>query len=180
MNSGTHMQGTGDFNGAGSPRAVLSMWVDTIELSTVGPKPDIRWRFTDRAGHAHAYSLEDDHYPTLYREDVLCESTHEDGDAWWCECRTKHLCRICHAEVAPGMTAGGGEVERRPGMKRWSVVLDYIPGRPVPEIGAMGTVWFSVNGKTWFGVAVASEVHTDSEVGSRVVFTGASSLGRAA
>lgn len=88
---------------------------------------DEDWRFTDAAGHEHAWhdSLAD-HYPTLR---WVTDRT------YWCEgCRDEHEeghleCRICGEHVRPGITG--------PGVKHMSGLTSYyIDGEPVTQAEA--------------------------------------------
>jgi hypothetical protein len=170
------MQGLGSWNGREGYRAVLSVWRDMIDVTSNLPGPDKRWSFTDGAGHKHAYSIEDQQYPTLH--EVHAEDCMAGYDGIVCECLGIYECRVCKEKVTPGTVP---PVHTRiPGHYSWSIVLDFTADTPPPEIGAMGVVWFHPSGiaSASFGVGVATEVHTDLLQGSRVVFVGASELGR--
>ena len=188
MNSGTHTPGEGSFNGVDSMRAVLSVWTHVTMVPVLGPRPDTRWIFTDSAGHKHAYNVqdEDDRYPTLMRytpEHQHFLEVSSGDDEYYCTVCDSVVwqCRICNEVIEPGLRDSTSSV-RRDGPREWSAVLDFPSLDALPEVGAMGVVWFrrSPESPAYFGVAVCSEVYWDDISGSRAVFTGAGALGRAA
>lgn len=79
---------------------------------------DERWRFTDAAGHHHAYQHDKQHpgghYPTLQYvpgEDAYCGrcgEAHEDYD------ESKYVCRGCGEEIKPGYRVSNGYEGRYP------------------------------------------------------------------
>lgn len=160
--------GYASFNGSGLVHAELSITYAMVELTSALPHLDPSWRYTDRAGHKHAYSLgtaED--FPTLLEIIHVCA---DHGADETCEaCATEFQCRICNERIVPGTTV---DTTKRYGQGRmdWSVELENLG--PQPEVGTMGVVWFGNR----FGVAVVSSVKSGS-FGNRVTLTGAGVLG---
>lgn len=101
-----------------TPVGQLSAYVDMVEVTDLGPKPDRGWTYTDKQGHDHYYDGYPVPYPTLV--DV------SDG-VYWCEdCRDDHddghlECRVCGEHISPGLT--GGDMYRRfvPGRRRFEL-----------------------------------------------------------
>jgi len=96
-----------------TPEGELSIHVDMVEVTDMGPRPDKSWEYTDKQGHEHFYDGYPVPYPTLV--DV------PDGVYYCQDCRDEHdeshtECRICGEHITPGMT--GGDMFRQ-----------YIPGR---------------------------------------------------
>jgi hypothetical protein len=168
-------------NGREPVPGTLAVRREVVYLATLGPRADKDWTYRDQAGHFHAFSTADERYPTLFEEDIVCDSPHLDGDDWWCECRTEYTCRICKAVVIPGMVAGPHQ-EAHPGLMTWEVLLGLETSMPLPwEVGAMVTVEANLPGSTQFGVAVFTSIVTEQGFGDRVnvkaVLEGAGALG---
>lgn len=75
----------------------FSVQVETIDISSWGPKPDPAWRFIDAAGHGHFYSDTLPHYPTLFE---ITETIHDEDGDW--EAHVRWQCLHCGEEITPG------------------------------------------------------------------------------
>lgn len=175
MSAVLETRGSFHVNGGQPHPGTLTVIRDIHRVATLSPKADERWTFRDAAGHFHAYSTREERYPTLFELDFKCESTHEDGDGWWCECRTEYQCRICNEVITPGMRPGPHE-EMHPGLQHWEASLVCYQMCPPLEIGAMVTVEAIFSTGTFFGIAVVTGTRTDS-MRTETLLAGAGPLG---
>jgi hypothetical protein len=103
---------------------VLEIEQSRIDVSSSSPRPSPYWKFTDAAGHQHAYDTEARRYPTLaikegepYWDDDLAD---EVTDSWY-------ECALCGERITPG-TYVSSVREYEPGP-----LYASIDGEPVTE-----------------------------------------------
>ena len=114
----------------------LRVETEMIDVTSLGPKPDKTWRYTDRHGHEHRYVDDryvDGGYPTLI---VV------DDETWWCDdCEDAHTeshreCRECGERIEPGMTGPSMAREYAPGMTRYFLGDEEISRERYLELAA--------------------------------------------
>lgn len=99
---------------------VLITEIEQIEVTSMSPRPDHSWRYTDRHGHKHYWR---DGYPTLAR--VLDET-------YWCsDCGDEHTkshweCPLCGKHIEPGMIGPSMFRELMPGRTFY-----WLNGEPI-------------------------------------------------
>lgn len=99
-----------------------------------GPRPDLKWRYTDREGHEHHYGP-DNTLPTLRveYEHIPCDGTCGDSG---CEgVNVAHyFCPSCGEEVEPGLIHGPYQFTVT-GPVSWSVTVRDWVGTWVGQVG---------------------------------------------
>lgn len=110
-------------------RPVLSKEVERIEVQTTGgPAPDLKWQYTDEAGHIHRCNSDGEigeKYPTL--KWVVDE-------VYWCsDCRDEHEkghheCKECGEKIEPNIINKRPQLLTKPGR-----IFYRIDGEDVTE-----------------------------------------------
>jgi hypothetical protein len=111
-------------------------WVSVMDSR----EPDPRWKFTDAAGHEHAYD-EDDKTPTL-KAVIIAD--------WWCAtCNDEHddvelQCAQCGEAIVPGTRAGPDRIAI-PGVRE--VYLENVPLTAAEQEELRTAGWLDGDGK---------------------------------
>ena len=143
--------------------------VETTSLA----QPDSGWEHVDSSGHWHAYG-ENHELPTL---EVRTEHQDCDGSCAYGACEgfavDRCYCRICGAEVRPGVKEGPHTVTR-PGVKSWHLEVDGYPGAPNDRV----SVRISTATGTYFGVAQVTDMQVVRFERARATLVGIGPLGK--
>lgn len=133
----------------GGPPAPFQLMVERqVEMVTsISPKADPKWTFTDAAGHFHAYDQTPDaysRYPTLRIrvEEVPCSHADHDEDCDGANIIHYH-CRICDEEITPGLIPGPHS-EPLYGRYEWSA-----------KVTVSADEWFALSGEGFAGQPVS-------------------------
>lgn len=152
----------------------LTITTERIDVSTRSPAPDLRWEYTDAAGHYHARSVdEEDPLPSLdvQTEHVPCGNGC-DGDCDGYTVIAHFRCRLCAEEITPGIVPGPHHAAID-GRQSWQVDID----QRLPMAGRVTVAVLGVGGRvTHFGIAEVTDVAADHH-GFRSTLVGVGPLG---
>jgi hypothetical protein len=146
---------TVSINGAEPVPAVFTVTPLMIDASSfTASKPDMRWEFTDAAGHYHAYDHSGE-LPTIVRREefVRVERHADDEDDWDDGYTVTHIeCALCGASVAPERVPDDPH-RMIPGRTDYRLTLHTpIPdGKFSVRVEAGDRVWFGIAEGRWVG-----------------------------